>query len=138
MNGTIGPWAQYRALLAQFFRYALTGGLASFVHLGLYWSLAELAGVAPMVSNLLGFSAAVVVGYVIHSHWSFRGHGRRGNLARTGGRFIAVSLVGLALNSFWVWLFVERLGGPTWWPMPFMVTATPLLVFWLNRRWVFA
>ena len=127
-----------RELLGQLVRYAISGGLSSMVHLGLYWSLAELAHIAPLISNGIGFVVALVVGYMIHSRWSFRGHGRRGNIARTGGRFVAVNLVGLALNSLWVWLLVERLGGATWWPMPLMVTATPLAVFWLNRKWVFA
>ena len=52
--------------------------------------------------------AAVLVGYVVHSRWSFRGHGRRDNLARTGGRFFAVSLVSFALNQLWVWLLVSH------------------------------
>ena len=138
MNNSLDRWARYRELLGQLIRYGITGGLASVVHLGLYWTLAELAKVAPLIANFIGFVGALIVGYTIHSHWSFRGHGRRGNLARTGGRFFAVSLVGLALNSFWVWLFVERLGGATWWPMPFMLFVTPLAVFYLNRRWVFA
>jgi hypothetical protein len=51
----------------------------------------------------------VLVGYVVHSRWSFRGHGRRDNLARTGGRFVIVSLVSFGLNQFWVWLLVQRL-----------------------------
>ncbi|ARS28660.1 GtrA family protein [Sphingomonas sp. KC8] len=138
MNSTNGRMAYYRELLGQLIRYAITGGIASVVHLGLYWSLAEIAHVAPLIANLVGYVCAVIVGYVIHSRWSFRGHGQRDNLARTGGRFVAVSLVSLGLNSFWVWLLVERLGGQTWWPMPFMVAVTPLVVFWLNRRWVFA
>lgn len=128
---------RHRELIGQLVRYALTGGLASVFHLAIYWVGATLLGIAPLIANLLGYVTAVIVGYMVHSRWSFRGHGRRGNLARTGGRFVIVSLVSLGLNSFWVWLFVERLGGPTWWPMPFMLGATPLVVFWLNRRWVF-
>lgn len=130
-------WMAHRELAGQLVRYAITGGLASVFHLGLYWTLAELARVPALIANLIGYVAAVIVGYIVHSRWSFRGHGRRDNLARTGGRFVIVSLVSLGLNSLWVWLFVERLGGSTWWPMPFMLGVTPLVVFWLNRRWVF-
>jgi len=128
---------RHRELFGQLVRYGLTGGLASIVHLVIYWVGATLAGIPALIANLLGYFAAVIVGYVIHSRWSFRGHGRRDNLARTGTRFVIVSLVSLGLNSLWVWLFVERLDGPTWWPMPFMLGVTPLVVFWLNRRWVF-
>ena len=78
------------------------------------------------------------VGYVVHSRWSFRGHGRRDNLARTGGRFVAVSLVSFALNQLWVWLLVVHFALPLWAPYPLVLGVTPLIVFALNRRWVFA
>ena len=79
----------------------------------------------------------VLVGYVVHSRWSFKGHGRRDNLARTGGRFVIVSLVSFGLNSFWVWLMVRAFGWPIWSPYPLVLGVTPFAVFWLNRRWVF-
>jgi hypothetical protein len=30
------------------------------------------------------------------------------------------------------------MGGEAWWPSPAMAVLTPLAVFWLNRKWVFA
>ena len=124
-------------LLGQLVRYALTGGLASIVNIAIYWIAAAPLRFDANLAWTMGFVAAVLVGYVVHSRWSFRGHGRRGNLARTGGRFVLVSLVSFALNSFWVWLFVRHYGLPTWAPIPPVLVVTPLLVFWLNRRWVF-
>ena len=124
------------ALIGQLTRYALTGGLASFVNIGVYWVLAA-RGMDPNLAWAIGFAAAVVVGYVVHSRWSFRGHGRRDNLARTGGRFVVVALVSFALNQLWVWLLVQRLDLPLWSPYPLVLTVTPLIVFALNRRWVF-
>ena len=128
---------EWRILLGQLVRYALTGGLASIVNIGLYWVLAARAHMNPNAAWTIGFLAAVAVGYVIHSRWSFKGHGRRGNLLRTGGRFFIISLVSFALNSLWVWLFVTRIGWPIWSPYPLVLGVTPLAVFWLNRRWVF-
>jgi putative flippase GtrA len=130
----IGEW---RALLGQLVRYGLTGGLASIVNIGIYWVLAARAALDPNLAWTAGFLAAVVVGYVVHSRWSFRGHGRRDNLLRTGGRFFIISLVSFGLNSLWVWLLVTWAGWPIWSPYPLVLGVTPLLVFWLNRRWVF-
>ena len=124
-------------LFGQLFRYAVTGGLASIVNIAVYWVAATPLRIDPNLSMFLGYVGAVLVGYVVHSRWSFRGHGRRDNLARTGGRFVLVSLVSFALNSFWVWLLVRLFGGPTWWPIPPVLLVTPFLVFYLNRRWVF-
>jgi len=144
MHGRVGgfvmlaKWiAPHRELAGQLFRYGITGGFASVVNIAIYWIGATFLGVDPNLAMVIGYVAAVLVGYVVHSRWSFRGHGRRDNPMRTGGRFVLVSLVSLALNSLWVWLFVRYLGGPTWWPIPFTLCVTPLLVFWLNRRWVF-
>lgn len=117
-------------------RYALTGGLASVVNIGVYWVLA-LRGMDPNLAWTFGFVSAVLVGYVVHSRWSFKGHGRRDNLARTGGRFVVVSLVSFGLNQLWVWLLVSHLNLPLWAPYPLVLGVTPLAVFWLNRRWVF-
>ena len=126
-----------RALLGQLIRYAITGGLASIVNIALYWLGRDRLGMDPNLAWTAGFAAAVAVGYVVHSRWSFRGHGRRDNLARTGGRFVAVSLVSFGLNSLWVWLLVQQLGWPTWAPIPLVLGVTPFVVFSLNRAWVF-
>lgn len=125
-------------LAGQLIRYGLSGGFVTLVHLGIYWGFAGPLHVAPLIANIVAQVVSTTLGYVIHSRWSFRGHGRRDNLARTGGRFLIVTAFGFALNSFWVWLFTGLLGGAVWWPMPAMAVLTPLAVFWLNRKWVFA
>ena len=55
-----------------------------------------------------------------------------------GLRFMAVNLVGFALNQGWVWLLVKHLGGATWWPIVPFVFVTPLVTFYLHRRWVYS
>jgi putative flippase GtrA len=126
-----------RALIGQLVRYALTGGLASVVNIGVYQIAAARFAIDPNLAWTMGFIAAVLVGYITHSRWSFRGHGVRDNLARTGGRFVAVSLISFGLNSFWVWLLVQIFTLPLWAPYPLVLGITPLIVFTLNRKWVF-
>jgi putative flippase GtrA len=131
------PLGRHGEVAGQLVRYALTGGLASIVNIGVYWVLA-LRGMDPNLAWALGYVAAVMVGYVVHSRWSFRGHGRRDNLARTGGRFVLVSLISFALNQFWVWLLVQVWDLPLWAPYPLVLGVTPLVIFALNRKWVFS
>jgi putative flippase GtrA len=128
---------EHKEVAGQLVRYGLTGGVTTLVNIGVYWVLAW-NGMDPNLAWTIGYLAAVLVGYIVHSRWSFRGHGRRDNLARTGGRFFAVSLVSFALNQLWVWLLVRYLGLPLWAPYPLAIGVTPLIVFSLNRRWVFA
>lgn len=125
-------------LIGQLWRYGVSGGLVSALGVGVYWLAAVPAGVDPLLANLLGYLVAVATGYVMHSRWSFRGHGRRDNPLRTTTRFFLVSLVSLGLNSVWVWLLTDRLHLHPSWPMLPMLFVTPLVTFALNRRWVFA
>ena len=127
---------QHSTLIWQFVRYGISGGLASIVNIGVYWILAARR-MDPNLAWTIGFVAAVLFGYVIHSRWSFRGHGRRDDLTRTGGRFVVVSLVSFGLNSFWGWRLVRHFELPLWSPYPLVLGVTPLVVFWLNRKLVF-
>lgn len=122
----------------QLLRYVFSGGALTVLHLSVYWIAAKPFHIAPLLANVIAQMASTSSGYVVHSRWTFRGHGRRDNLARTGGRFLIVTTFGFLLNSFWVWLFTGLLHGPVWWPMPAIAILTPLAVFWLNRLWVFS
>lgn len=126
------------ALIGQLWRYGVSGGLATALSVAVYWAAAVPLGVDPLIANLLGYLVAVVSGYVMHSRWSFRGHGSRDAPVRTTSRFFLVSFVSLGLNSFWVWLLTDYFGVHPNWPVLPMLFVTPLVTFALYRRWVFA
>ena len=139
--------AQQRAMFWQLVRFVVTGGLATVFYAVVYWPIATYAprlwplddrAAWPVIASFAGYVSGMLSGYVMHSRWAFRGHGRRDNLARTGGRFFVVSLVSLGMNTFFVWLCTGPLHGPTWWPLVPIVFVTPLVTFSLNRLWVFA
>lgn len=130
--------AEHGALMAQLLRFGLTGGLLTVLVAGGYWLLATFAGVEPMLSLTLNFLVFTALGYVLHSRFSFRGHGARDRAHVRTLRFLTVNTIGFLANQFFVWLLVRELGGPTWWPVVPIVLVTPLLTFALNRRWVFA
>lgn len=125
-------------LIGQLGRFAISGGLATALNVAVYWIVAVPLRVEPLLANLLGYLAAMLSGYVLHSRWSFKGHGRRDDPLRTTSRFFIVSLVSLALNSLWVWLLTGLFGLTPSWPIIPMLLVTPLATFELNRRWVFA
>lgn len=122
---------------SQLLRYAVTGAGVTALQAAIYWLLAGPLAVHPQMANFVGYLAAVASGYVLHGRFSFRGHGGRDRPLGRVLRFVLVSLVSLALNAFWVWLCVARMGLPVWSPIPLMAVVTPALVFLLNRQWVF-
>ena len=125
------------ALHGQLLRYVLTGGFVTALQAAVYWTLAQKLAVHPQLANICGYMVAVAIGYVLHGRFTFRGHGKRDQPIAQAMRFMAVSLISLALNAFWVWLTVQALGWPIWSPIPLMAVVTPGLVFILNRQWVF-
>ena len=127
-----------RDALVQLVRYAVAGGLITVAVAASSWAIAEYGGVDPMISLTIVFLFFSIVSYVIHGAFSFRGHGTRDNHHIRGARFLAVNLVGFALNQTFVWVLVKQLGGPTWWPTVPMIFVTPLITFALHRRYVYS
>lgn len=134
------------ALFWQLVRFALTGAAATVLYAIVYWPIATYAhrwmplphrSMWPVIGNVLGYVVAMLSGYVMHSRWSFRGHGERGDLMRTGGRFFIVSLVSFVMNTVFVWAFTGPFHLPTWTPLLPIIFVTPLVTFALNRLWVF-
>lgn len=126
-------------LLGQLVRFGMVGGFVTGLYALVYSPLAKYEIVSPQLANLAGYLVAMVTGYVLHSRWSFRGHGTRDNTARTTSRFFIVSLVSLGLNALFVFILTDSkaLDGPWWWPLIPILFVTPLVTFSLNRQWVF-
>ena len=130
LRGSIPP------IFGQLVRFGLVGAFSTIVYAAVYWPLATYV-IHPVLAVVAGFAVAVSVGYVLHSRWSFRGHGKREDSVQTQGRFVLVQSGGLVLNALFTWVLTGPMNGPTWWPLVPAVLVTPLLGFALNRRWVF-
>ena len=123
------------AMLGQLIRFIVTGAFVTALGVGVYALVAVGLRWHPQLGNFLAYLVAMGTGYVMHSRWSFRGHGSRDET--TGVKFVAVSLISLGLNSFWVWLLTEPFGLDPVWPILPMLFVTPAVTFLLNRHWVF-
>jgi putative flippase GtrA len=128
--------AQQRAVAGQLVRFVVSGAFVTALGVAVYALVALVFRWNPQLANLLAYLTAMATGYVMHSRWSFRGHGTRN--ATTSVKFVIVSLVSLAMNSGWIALITGPLGlGPAW-PIIPMLFVTPAVTFLLNRKWVFA
>lgn len=123
-------------MVGQMLRYGLIGiGLAG-LYAAIYWCGVTLIEMPAQLANAAGFAAALVAGYILHSHWSFRGHGQRSSWS--WGRFLVVNFVGYLINCLWIWLMVDGLSYPAALSIVPIVTLTPVFTFLLNRGWTFA
>lgn len=121
---------------AQLVRFAVVGfGLAG-VYSAIYWYLATYV-MHPLLAVLVAFLVSVTIGFVLHSRWSFRGHGGRED-RRMKIKFLAVQTSGLLLNELFTWVLTGPLfHGPIWWPLVPAIFVTPFATFLLNRQLVF-
>ena len=123
-------------MVAQLMRFLVSGATVTALGVGVYAVVALLLRWHPQLGNVLAYVVAMATGYVMHSRWSFRDHGGE----RTGAtrvRFVIVSLISYALNSFWVWLLFTHLEWGRAAPIVPMLFVTTVVTFVLNRQWVF-
>ena len=128
--------AERRAVLGQLLRFVISGAFVTALGVVVYAFVALVLLWHPQLGNFLAYAVAMATGYVVHSRWSFRDHGAE-RTHRTKVRFVIVSLVSYALNSFWVWLLYTHLGLHRAVPILPMLFVTPAVTFLLNRQWVF-
>ncbi len=119
----------------QLVRYGVNGLLVTALYSAVYLVLNRTAGIHPQLANLAGYLVAVGTGYILHSKVTFRDHGSRDR--GTQVRFVVASLVSYAFNALWTWICTDVLRWPSWTPVVPISTLTPILLFAINRLWVF-
>jgi putative flippase GtrA len=134
MLSSLSP--ERRMVVAQLARFVVSGAMVTGLGVAVYAIVALLLRWNPQLGNFLAYVVAMAAGYVMHSRWSFRDHGGK-RTHSTKVRFLVVSLVSYALNTFWVWLLYSKLQVGRAAPIAPMLFVTPAVTFFLNRQWVF-
>ena len=120
----------------QFFWYIVAGGIATAVHYAVLIALVESSSLSAAPSAAIGTLCGAGVSYLLNRRMTFAGSSA--GHVQALPRFMAIALLGAALNGAMVWLGVQQLG---WHYLLAQVLATVLvlgLTFRLNRLWTFA
>lgn len=129
--------SQIRLFLTSFLRFSSVGLFITLCSAAGYWVLATPLGLDPNLALAIVFVIFTVIGHRLHGTYSFRDQ-TKGQLAgRTMIRFTVANLVGFAMNQGFIMIFVKSLGYQTWVPIIPMVVVTPVVIFVINRCWVF-
>lgn len=137
--GGLGPLWQ---LALQYVRFGTVGMAATATHVLIFAASIELAGVRPLMANMIAFPIAVLVSFIGNFRWTFASGGRGaagiGRPARVAlVRFAIIALIGLALNSLAVYLVVDALALAYGLAIVLMVTVVPGIMFTLSKLWAF-
>lgn len=109
---------------ARFGRYFVAGGVAASFDIGLFMLLIH-AGQTVQFAGSISFIVATFVNFFLSRHFVFPD--REGEGMRKIFATYAVSLVGLALNQFILWIGIERMHMI---PLAAKLAATGIVFFW--------
>ena len=91
---------------SQVFRFLLVGGLCAGVEFLLFALLIHAFGVAYLHANMASLLVAVILNYIISRRHVFKKGRYSGRVEFTA--FVFFSAIGVALNQYLVWSFVEQ------------------------------
>ncbi len=134
-GGLVARVAQRRSGLLRFIRFAVVGGLASAVYLGLTWVFMQ-AGLHYMQAAATAFACAIVTNFSVNRSWTF-GRGNRHVLVQLSS-FAAVQISMAVLNLSLLYLVVENIHlGPVVLSQLFVAGILLPANFLASRRWGF-
>jgi putative flippase GtrA len=126
--------ALWAAVGPQALRFCAVGLLGTVVNLAVYGTLVAQAGVAPPVAAIAGFLVAVTQNHMLNRVWTFAD--RSGRYLPQGARFLAISLVALAINLAVLRALLAAGVGHLAAQVLGIGAATPV-GFVVNRSWTF-
>ena len=109
-TGKSSPSA-FQALVRQFCRYFVTGGLAFVVDFGLFALALYVLGIHYLVANLLGLVGGTTVNYILSFGWVFSSQKRRMEKHKVIETtiFVSIGLLGMLFNEGLMYVFVDML-----------------------------
>ena len=96
-----------KKLLLQFCKFGLVGTLCFCIDYGLMILLTERTGLHYFTSSAISFTVSVVVNYILSMRFVFNGKDDLSKFQEMA-IFVALSLVGLALNQMIMWIEIGR------------------------------
>lgn len=92
-------FAALRPTTQQFLRFSVVGGLGTVTNLVLFYFLVDVGGMTPLLGAVLCYAVAVSQNYALNQLWTFASSSGGGLSLDRYWKFVAASLLGLAINA---------------------------------------
>lgn len=123
-----------RAAWRELMRFCIVGASGYVVNLVVFKVLLDFGGLHYLMASVGAFCVAWVNNFALNRHWTFQ-KGHRPAMTQ-GGRYLAVSLLALAINLVVLRMLVGWGAGKLVSQAIAVLVVTPV-AFLLNRRWAF-
>ena len=109
-------------------------GLTSNVVLYLFYLLVTTFGTGHKTAMSLLFAVGILQTFVFNKHWTF---GHHGFLNSTFTKYVSIYSLAYVLNFCGLMVFVDHMGFPHQIVQGVMIVCIALILFFLQRYWVF-
>ena len=93
--------------ILKFIKFCVVGASGMIIDFGTTWVLKEKVNLNKYISNSTGFILAATSNYVLNRLWTF--HSSDPHIAIQYSSFIGISLIGLGINNFVIYILHERM-----------------------------
>ena len=124
---------QGRPLFSQLARYGVVGLTSNALAFAAYLALTSL-GLGVKVAMTITYASSIAYTFLFNKRWSFAHGGAHGPALV---RYCIVYAAGYVVNLAALHWMVDRLGWPHQWVQGSLVLAISLMLFALQRTWVF-
>ena len=94
-------------LLMQILKFGVVGGTSFLIDYGIFTILSQLLNIHYLIASIISFSISVIYNYILSIKWVFDVSKKQ--TAKEFVIFIVLSVIGLGLNSFIMYISVDLL-----------------------------
>lgn len=103
-----GEDKRMKELFIIFLQFSIVGTMGMIIDFGLTYLCKEYLQWQKYIANTVGFSVAVCSNYILNRFWTF--NSRNIEIAHEFFLFMVISLIGLGINNFVLWLIHQQIG----------------------------
>ena len=123
------------ALIVKFLKFCVVGFSGMVVDFGTTWLCKEKFGWNKYVSNSIGFTLAATNNYLWNRLWTFQSN--NANIPIEYGKFFLISVIGLGINNFVIYLLHEKLKLNFYFAKIFAIGVVSIWNFGMNYLFTF-
>lgn len=125
-----------RTFLLKFFKFAIVGFSGVFVDFGTTYVCKEWLKIQKYIANSIGFTVAASSNYILNRIWTFKSQDP--NIALEYGEFLLISIIGLGINNFILWIIHDRFKQNFYLSKLFAIGVVTIWNFLANYYFTFA
>ncbi len=122
--------------LMEFIRFAIVGGIGTVINLFILYTFTEFFNVYYLISAIFAFVTAVSCNFILNKIWTFKESLNEKTFIKYG-KFFIISLIGLAVNLIFLYVFTEYFGIYYLISQLLAIGIALIVNFFGNKKWTF-